>query len=265
MANDGDDEGSADKGIVPVSLAPSITALLQPTAKLLGTRLRDHVRDKLDDWDRKRKAGNLEKHLNRNLKNLETAARSNSLSDEELKTIPQWIDAVENVDPTDLSLTEAWDNILAQILNGNKSASDLLLALRSLTPEEAQQLLRLRGRTFKLPSSGFQDGILQRLAAKGVVRAQSVWLAYIGLGAVTIAVLEVFRRFKVPSALVSDGTLLGVTSTQSWFTYSLAFLLFFFLSIIVGYYFAPYTYRVYFVTPLGKDLLSKAPLSEKQT
>jgi len=250
--------------LVAHTVTPVLTALMLPTAKVVGEGVAALVRQKFDQWDAVRREANLKAHLERNRPRLEEAAKRPP-GDDYVKLLPKWVEAVEEVGAEDSDLSAAWDRVLESILEGDSLASILLDTLRSLSPAEVAELLKFKGkRSYRLPRGTLHDEILQRLAAKGVLRGQSLWLAYAAFSIFMIACLSLYSVFRPSAALTGvGGTLVesanrlgGDTFSQLLMPASVAVFLAF---VSFGYYFAGYTYRVYFLTRLGRQLVATAP------
>ena len=142
-----------------------------PTAKMLGTELRDFVKNKLDTWSNERKTINIEAHLRRNKARLERAA-SDPPSIQQLSLVPLWFDGIENIDSSDAMLSEAWDSVLNRILDGDPWSEILLQKLKSLSAIEARTLLRFRDPAYFVPVRGRADEIHLLLVDKGLLHKE---------------------------------------------------------------------------------------------
>ena len=138
----------ADAIIKGVTLTPFLTALFKPTADYLGIELRDLVREPIERWKLKRKERNLRAHLDQVRSRVQE--RLPELPPPEIKTTRQadffseWAESVEDVDPNDKELSQIWQDLMARVACGEDISAELMRALKTLTPGEAQFLLRLR-------------------------------------------------------------------------------------------------------------------------
>jgi hypothetical protein len=145
MANK--EEGGMLKGF---SLTPTLTALLKPSADYLGNELRDGIKARIKEWKDQRRDENLKTHAAAVSARIETKQRGGVAEAEpsmrELAIFEQWAENVQDVDPRDQDLSAIWDGLLAAAVGGSAVSTDALNTLKTLTPTEAELLLRITGR-----------------------------------------------------------------------------------------------------------------------
>ena len=138
------DESSSVKGI---SHTPVFTALFKPAAEYLGGELREFVKNKLEELKEARRAKNLEAHFSavriRITKITSTTSAPSDPSLEQIELFDEWIDGVQDVNPEDQELSELWQNLLARAVIGEDISKEILRVLKTLTPMEAANLLKI--------------------------------------------------------------------------------------------------------------------------
>lgn len=146
-----EDEEGAVKGL---SVTPAITALLKPTADYLGTELRDYVKATVEEWKAKRRERNLNSHLEgvrEKLKAQPPPRSPTGPSFNQLTLFDEWIERAQDIDPEDKELSDIWRNLLAKAARGEAIPTEVIAALKSLSPKEAQFLAHMERRTPALP------------------------------------------------------------------------------------------------------------------
>lgn len=205
-----------------VSLTPALTALLKPSADLLGKELRDTLKESIDSWKAKRRNENLHVHIKAVKKKL-SAASDEATSQgeptfEQAEFFGEWVENVQNVDPSHTDISDLWQNLLARAVTGEAISCEVLNALKSLTPREAAFLLSLERR---LPSVPFHSGrvsIEERFFATSLERKHLVEkdyaFAYILFGCVAVSLalsIAIGQRHVFPLFDTSIGVV-GITT-----------------------------------------------------
>lgn len=142
-----EDESTGQKSI---SLAPSLTALFQPSAEYLGEKLKDYIKDALE----KKKKDNFQAHCLEVNKLLGSQVENNSIEDysvRQLDLFNRWQEDVGDVDPADAELSMLWENLLADSLLGSDIDKEIYDVLKELTPREARVLLDLKSTSKIVP------------------------------------------------------------------------------------------------------------------
>ncbi|MDI4636932.1 MULTISPECIES: hypothetical protein [Halomonadaceae] len=150
-----DDVSSEERGKPKsLSLTPAISALIMPTAEYLGTELRDLVKDSIEDWKRERRENNLNAHVQAVKEQLSDQPPPETASSPSLKQLSffeEWMSGVQDVDPEDEELSSIWRDLLAKAARGQSCSSEVIEALKSLSPSEAKFLVEMRSRTPTVP------------------------------------------------------------------------------------------------------------------
>lgn len=133
---------SADKGVTSeLSLTPTLTALLRPTADYLGTEIKNRVSEKIEEVRERRRAANLLTHIG-------TVSAKTGLDAEviagsrQLDLFQEWMEGAQDIPPQDKVLSEMWEGLLVKILKGIDFESKLLYALSALSESDAALLLK---------------------------------------------------------------------------------------------------------------------------
>lgn len=145
--------------IKELTVAPTLTALLKPTAEYLGSELRDYVKSLVEEMKEKKREQNLKAHLQAVQEQLENDPRpiyGSSTSFSQLELFDEWIDRAQEIDPMDTELSELWQSLLTRAAKGDRIPSEVVLALKTLSPMEAQFLFEMNNRE---PSVIFTLGI----------------------------------------------------------------------------------------------------------
>ena len=128
-----------------VSITPSFTALLKPTADMLGTELRDLVKERIDSAKSARRAANVKSHIDAATQRSSSGANSEPPGVAQLDLFEDWFDHSGDVDPEDRELSLMWESLLVD-MGKRKSSSRLLLEkLRELDPDDARTLIKFSG------------------------------------------------------------------------------------------------------------------------
>lgn len=146
------DEGGSLKEL---TVAPALTALLKPTAEYLGLELRDYVKSRVEEWKERRRAENLHTHIEGVKKKLEGNAPSSSSGEStsfyQLALFDEWMSNVQDIDPADKELSDLWQSLLASAARGARVPAEVVSALKTLSPKEAQFLVDMSRRAPPVP------------------------------------------------------------------------------------------------------------------
>ncbi len=145
--NEEDEKEDGDERLLKaISLTPVITALFRPTAELLGQELCEFVRSKIEVLKKSKREENLVTHL----KNVQERLKAEPLGPTtgevtfaRLVIFEEWSEHVQGIDAADAELGSIWDGLLAAAARGEDVSSEVVLALKSLTPAEAVLLLQM--------------------------------------------------------------------------------------------------------------------------
>ena len=211
-----------------LSMTPAITALLKPTAEYLGIEIRDYIKGAVGDLKRKAREKNLNSHVNAVKTSLEdkpALENSQEISLQQLSFFEDWVDHVQDIDPADRELSSIWQNLLAQAARGTKHSTEVVEALKTLSPSEARFLVEMGGR---VPVFPFVSGTIRsedRYLAKRLEQRQVLEKDYFFAGAlVTSLVLSMVTSYYVTKDLLTTlgspviiGVLVAVALTFSMF------------------------------------------------
>lgn len=157
----GDDTKGDGGSLKELTVAPALTALLKPTAEYLGLELRDFVKSRVEEWKENRRAENLNVHIEGVKRKLErdppTSTTKEGTSFFQLALFDEWMDRVQDIDPADQELSDLWQSLLAKAARGDRIPAEVVTALKTLSPKEAQFLVEMSHRA---PSVPFRSGIV---------------------------------------------------------------------------------------------------------
>lgn len=191
-----------------VSFTPVLTAMLKPSAQMIGIELRDYLKEKIDGWKTKRRNENLKAHIEAVKKKL--SSESDQFASQPEPTLEQaelfseWVETVQDIDPAHREISELWQNLLARAASGEAVFAEVVAALKTLTPREASLLLTLEHRVPSMPFVTAQIPSEERFLAMSLERKHLVErdyaFAYMFL-ATTVSGLALFYSFAKLHAL----------------------------------------------------------------
>ncbi len=184
MEKENQDKSSTGKGL-SVALGTLTSKLFEPSAELVGAELKHYLEDKLDSWKQKRRVENIEFHIQESQKQaMESGDIQPSLSSiRQFDLFVDWTEGAQDVGPEDRELSILWQKILNDIACGELQNKESLTILKSLTPIEASQLIKLKKKDRWFVRDWQELYYLERLEKKGLVDigktfSVSVWLAF---------------------------------------------------------------------------------------
>ncbi len=195
MTADKQPDGSVVKGL---SFTPAITALLKPTAEYLGTELRDYVKATVEELKSKRRDRNINAHLEAVRAKLTDQPPPKSQagpSFSQLALFDEWIEKAQDIDPEDKDLSDIWRNLLIKAARGETVPTEVVAALKSLSPKEAQFLVQLQKRIPQFPflrgwASAEDRYLANALEAKSILEKDyaivALFLSLLGLSGVYV-------------------------------------------------------------------------------
>lgn len=184
-------KGEEPKGL---SVTPSLTSFLKPTADYLGTELRDYVKDKVEGLKAKKRKSNVQAHMH--VVGIQLGIPLN-YDEESLEAIPQlelfddWIGGAQEVDPRDETLAKLWQGLLLEIVQGKSKNRVLINTLKSLDSHEAELLLKFKGRRLFHPKGNEERFILRKLKSLELIEFDWTFLAILGISYVMAIVMFV--------------------------------------------------------------------------
>jgi hypothetical protein len=163
-----------------ISITPTITALLKPTVDYLGIEIRDYFKANVEEWKTKRRERNLNAHFEAVRDKLTKEPPSNNQSSPSIRQLAifdEWIEKAQDIDPEDLELSDIWQNLLAKAARGERVPTEVVAALKSLSPKEAQFLVGMARRTLPFPFliggvNAENRYLAKSLEAKGIVECR---------------------------------------------------------------------------------------------
>jgi len=156
-----------------ISLSPSFTALLKPTADYLGQEIKNYVQEKIEA----KKQKNIRDHLSSVQEKL-VENNQQEPTIEQLEFFSDWIDGVENIDPQDKELSEIWENLLIAMTKNNSKTSLLISKLKELDPEDVLVLLKF-GRKIDLPLTREDVYRIKKLETLDLLESNELGILYI--------------------------------------------------------------------------------------
>ena len=164
------DEDKTKSPGTDISLAPSVTALLKPSADYLGGELREVVKKTTEKLKVATKEKNLKAHIDAVQKKLEKQppeAENGFSSVRQLNFFDEWAEVTQNIDPADKELSEMWRNLMARAVRQNDAPEEIVEILKKVTPQEAlflSQRFLMPASKFSVPS--FLDAALPTYSSK---------------------------------------------------------------------------------------------------
>jgi hypothetical protein len=218
----------SDAGLLKsFSLTPVITSLFNPSAQYLGRELRDLLKSGVERLKGKKREENFAAHL-KNVRD-RLGEDPSFMAEQEvtitrLRIFDEWAEHVQDVDPNEEDLSAMWEGLLADAARGKDVSIEILNVLKSMTPAEAEALIRCYcGGTPWFFSGGrprrafaMDRFLVSSLKAKRLVEWNSFFILFapvflsMSLAAVVIAILPPFELFKTVM-LAAVGLVLGGT------------------------------------------------------
>lgn len=130
-----------------LTLLPSITSLLKPTANYLGEEIKDAVKEIVENRKKKKEDENLLSHLNLINEKI-NSSNEKSVSYEQLDLFSEWVDEVSKIDPKNEELSQLWQNLLLNA-SADNSSEILISKIRKMSSGEAKALVALSNPTRK--------------------------------------------------------------------------------------------------------------------
>lgn len=194
-----DSEKEENTSIKEITVAPALTALLKPTAEYLGLELRDYVKSHVEEWKEKRRTQNLKAHLQAVRKQIENdphPKNGQNPSFSQLTLFDEWIDRAQDIDPEDKELSKLWQSLLARAARGDRVSSEVMSALKTLSPREAKFLFEMKHREHLVPFrlrifSGKDRYLVKSLEAKRILERDHTFLILL-LPLLTLPLLIVY-------------------------------------------------------------------------
>jgi len=128
-----------------ITLLPSITSLLKPTADYLGEELKDTVKEIVESRKKKKEDENLLGHLNLLNEKINSSNKRN-VSYEQLDLFSEWVEGVSKVNPKNEELSQLWQNLLLNA-SADKSSEILISKIKKMSSGEAKALVALSSRS----------------------------------------------------------------------------------------------------------------------
>lgn len=200
-----------------LSITPTLTAFLKPTADYLGSELRDYVKFKVESLKTKKRKRNVQFHMHEVGVLLGIPL---NYDEESLDNIPQlelfdeWIEGAQEVDPNDEVLAKLWQGLLLEIVQGKSKNKVLIKTLKSLESHEAELLLKFKGRRIYHPKSNEERFVLRKLKSLELIEFEWVFLTVLGISyGMVIAIFTVIPGLSKLLAPTINLFQLGLLST----------------------------------------------------
>jgi hypothetical protein len=198
-----------------VSLTPTLTSFLKPTADYLGIELRDYVKVKIENLKAKKRKANVQSHMN--VVGVQLGIPLNydeqSLDNiQQLELFDEWVEGAQEIDPNDEVLAKLWQGLLREIVQGKSKNKVLIKTLKSLDSHEAKLLLEFKGRAIYHPKGSEERFILRKLKSLDLIEFNWPLLAMLAISyAMAIAIFTtvpgISKPFETTFSLVQLGLL----------------------------------------------------------
>lgn len=133
-----------EHSVKEVSITPSLTSLIKPTADYLGAELKNLVKGQVEHAKESKRQENLKCHVE--------GVQQKIANDQEFEPNIQqldffeaWVDGVTEIDPKNKELSDIWQNLLISMGKTEESSDIILSKLKCLSPHDAKTLLKLAG------------------------------------------------------------------------------------------------------------------------
>lgn len=123
------------------TLFPTLTAILKPSADIIGLELRDKFKNIIDSFKQRKQKENLVVHIKKAEDGINIEDTKES-SIEQVKAFESWCDGAQDIDPND-TLAELWQQLLRDIIENNVPDKIVIKTLKNLTSKEAKILIKL--------------------------------------------------------------------------------------------------------------------------
>lgn len=186
-----------------ISVTPTITALLKPTADYLGDELKDIVKSQVEKAKVNKRSENLKVHLERVKLKDSYSKYESRLAYEQLDLFDDWVDSVSKVDPEDELISQIWQNLLID-KRSSFNAEVLLEVLKNINSGDAIALIKV----FEKVTLNKEDLYrLKELKKKGLVQLNDFKIGLINLFAFILcfifALFSLYLFFDPPSIVDS--------------------------------------------------------------
>lgn len=154
-----------------ISLTPSLTALLKPSAEYLGTTLRDQIKAKIEPILEKKRDENIRSHVQSAEKKIGMSffEVESDNSNANLRDFNKWIEGAQDIDPDNKILAELWQGILIDIVKGKKDNRLLIKTLNQLETNEAEFLLKFKKGVVRKKRNTQTDYMIEKLKRLNLV------------------------------------------------------------------------------------------------
>ena len=199
-ASTGGGASSSDDTSTGISLTPSITSLLKPTTDYLGTELRDFVKSKVEDLKARKRKKNVSGHMEKvGVKlGIPLSYDEESIDNiQQLDLFDEWLDGAQDISPDDPTLSQLWQGLLRDIVQGKANNRLLINTLKELEANEAALLLRYKERRLFHPRGNEERFILRKLKRLELIEYDWFYVSTIAVSYImVIAMLFTFPGFK---------------------------------------------------------------------
>lgn len=155
-----------------VSLTPTLTGLLKPSADYLGQELKAYLQTSIEGLKERIRSHNIREHLRESFEKLdvdESDQRNPTETVRQAELFEDWVSGAQDVDPTDKVLAEMWQELLRQIIQGRIQSNLLIAVLKQIDVYDANLLLNFTKKGFYRPKDLREGYHLNRLKTFEVV------------------------------------------------------------------------------------------------
>ena len=188
MSSEHSTEPTSNLGSKELTLTPTLTALLKPTADYLGQELKSRIASKIDELAERRRQANLLLHLSK-------VTEETGLNDEvvagnrQLHLFQEWVERAQDISPEEKTLSKMWETLLVKILKGIDFEAKLMQALSELSESDAALLLKFARSSHYRPKNSkerYQLGqyqfsnLIEESKVRRILNASTAGAAFLG-------------------------------------------------------------------------------------
>ncbi len=196
------------------TVTPLLTAVLKPSAEVVGREIASVVQESLQNWRRRKQDANLEGHFQR-IKELEERKHLDLEADPSVKKseiFERWVEGAKNIEPDRRGFSEMWQCLFIRIAMGDPESPILLKALSDLEPAEAMFLFRIHrnvARWREIPLPRLEDLLIlfpafhdERFRQIRTDKIRHFTKALVAKGLIKRNIPQILRMIIFPAALL---------------------------------------------------------------
>jgi hypothetical protein len=236
-----------------ITFTPTLTSIIEPTAKLLGSELKNFIEEKINTWKKIKREENIIKHIER-AREIKEDIQVDTESIQQLDQFQEWAKYAQDIDYDDDILGKMWQDLLISIIENKNSPDYLIKKLKSLSKEEALLLIKTNSYDNFSAKTEKEQFLLKKLYLNELV-------------------VKVYNKIAFQVTVFTSIMLLlfnGILGYQNYFKINIAqfslngmILIYIIILFIFGYKFIKNTkikgFATYELSWIGKELIKSIP------